>query len=281
MSRNTFKKAKSNDEPKANRKQRRDARRISEDNEPQVQNYSQTFDRKPFEPLNQAQGQYATFISSKKVTFGTGSAGTGKSYVALAMAAEALKAGEIDRIVVVRPLVDTEDDKVGTLPGEIDEKIAPYFQPARDILCERLGAGQVQGLEKAGRIQFTPLAFLRGTTFKNCWVILDEGQNTTVTQMKMLLTRLGRKAKLIINGDTRQCDLPDNITSGLDDAVSRFKNNPRFGMQRFMQADIVRDAFVIDVVVAYEGHDGSLGPETQGETQDSIIEVPWIPRVAS
>jgi phosphate starvation-inducible PhoH-like protein len=251
MSKHNFK------NPKQNRDSRRKDRRNPEQAKPVVQNYSEKFNKKPFEPLNEAQGQYASQIAFKKVTFGIGSAGTGKSYVPIAMAAEQLRAGTINRIIIVRPLVDAEDGKVGTLPGEMEEKIEPYFQPAKSILSERLGAGQVQGLMKAGRIQFLPLAFLRGTTFKDCWIILDEGQNTTVSQMKMLLTRLGTGSKLIVNGDTRQVDLAPSKTSGLMDAVSRFKGHKSFGMQEFMQSDIVRGDFVKEVVVAYEGDDGS------------------------
>jgi len=264
MSRKKSTKSRKSDSDFDRRKQRGGRRRSDSYQEEVIQDYAPRYDRRPFAPLNQAQGQYASFIVSKKVTFGIGSAGTGKSYVALAMAAEELAAGNIDRIIVVRPLVDAEDDKVGTLPGEMDEKIAPYFQPARDILCERLGAGQVQGLTKSGRIQFTPLAFLRGTTFKRCWVVLDEGQNTTVTQMKMLLTRLGPESKLIVNGDTRQIDLSDKIESGLIHATRIFKGNRNFGVQEFRQADIVRDSFVKDVVVAYEGCDGSIPEQNHG-----------------
>ena len=224
---------------------------------PMIQDYAVQRNTAPFEPMNEAQGQYASLIQSRRVVFGTGAAGTGKSYVALALAVEALQRGVIQRIVVTRPLVEAGEE-VGTLPGELDEKIAPYFAPARDILIERLGRGHFEGLLKAGRIQFTPLAFLRGTTFTKAWVILDEGQNTSVVQMKMLLTRLGRDSKLIINGDTNQCDLPKNVTSGLTDALKRFAKSKNIGKQHFLQADIVRDPFVVEVIQAYEGDDGSI-----------------------
>lgn len=222
-----------------------------------IQDYMPHRSAEPFSALNEAQGAYASMIMSRKVTFGTGAAGTGKSYVALALAAETLLAGKIDRIVVVRPLVETGEE-VGILPGELEDKIAPYFTPARDILIERLGRGHFTGLMKAHRIEFLPLAYLRGTTFKNCWVILDEGQNTTKTQMKMLLTRLGSNSKLIVNGDTSQCDLDDKTPSGLTDALQRLRKSKNVGKHHFMQSDIVRDDFVKEVIVAYEGSDGSL-----------------------
>lgn len=261
---------------RARRDDRRKARRKLQKGQlaetvPVVQDYAPRRTVKPFSALNLPQGQYASKIVSKKVTFGVGAAGTGKSYVALSLAAEALTAGKIERIVVVRPLVDAEDDRVGTLPGEMDEKIAPYFAPALDILEERLGKSHVSGLIKSGRIQFTPLAFLRGTTFKSCWIILDEGQNTTVGQMKLLLTRLGHGSKLIVNGDTAQCDLPGNVKSGLADAVARFGKNPNVGIQEFLQADIVRDDFVREVIIAYEGCDGSTFIGKMPEKSSALI----------
>ncbi|MCW8886200.1 MAG: PhoH family protein [Motiliproteus sp.] len=235
----------------------------NETNQPLWANFRRGRCSQPFQPLNRTQRQFAALIESKKVAIATGAAGTGKSYVGLAMACEALEAGEIERIIVVRPLIDSEEGRIGILPGELNDKIGPYFQPARDILEERMGSGQVKGLIESKRIEFSPLAFMRGTTFNDCWIIMDEGQNASAGQMKMLLTRLGRNSKLIINGDTRQCDLPVGGESGLADVVKRFRNSPSVGVQNFVQADIVRDDFVKEVVLAYEGNDGSVEPIRQ------------------
>ncbi len=257
---------------KAERRQLKQAKRKGKNQQnslsrnPQDMNNSQPLwadfqrgrNRQPFEPLNRAQRQFVSLIEAKKVAIATGAAGTGKSYVGLSMACEALEAGEIERIIVVRPLIDTEAGRIGILPGELADKIGPYFQPARDILEERLGSGQVRGLMESKRIEFSPLAFMRGTTFNDCWIIMDEGQNASSGQMKMLLTRLGRNCKLIINGDTRQCDLPAGADNGLADVVKRFRQSPSVGAQNFVQADIVRDDFVKEVVMAYEGDDGSI-----------------------
>ncbi|MEH6625929.1 MAG: PhoH family protein [Motiliproteus sp.] len=229
-----------------------------EHSQPLWANFQRGRNRQPFAPLNRSQRQFVALIESKKVAIATGAAGTGKSYVGLSLACEALEAREIERIIVVRPLIDTEAGRIGILPGELADKIGPYFQPARDILEERLGSGQVRGLMESKRIEFSPLAFMRGTTFNDCWIIMDEGQNASIGQMKMLLTRLGRNCKLIINGDTRQCDLPAGADNGLADVVHRFRQSPSVGAQNFVQADIVRDDFVKEVVMAYEGDDGSI-----------------------
>lgn len=238
----------------AKRFENRSARRITGQHViPVIQDFEIRATGKRFEPITIPQAHMQQFIEEKRCTLAVGAAGTGKTHVALALAAEALMAGEIERIIVIRPLIDAEEDRVGTLPGEMDEKIAPYFQPARDLLNECLGVGHVNGLEKAGRIVFAPLAFLRGSTFKNCRIIIDEAQNCTVKQFKLMLTRMGRGCKLIACGDTAQSDLPDGVESGLLDAAFRFRKDRQFGIQEFFSEDCVRDPFVRNVIEGYEG----------------------------
>lgn len=166
----------------------------------------------PVQALTKAQGSYIKAILDNIITFGIGPAGTGKSYVAAGLAADMLREKKIDRIILTRPGVEA-GEKFGFIPGELEEKYAPYIEPFRDILNERLGRSQVDYLIKHKRICAMPLAFMRGRTFKNCWAILDEAQNTTPGQMKLFLTRIGDNCKVIIDGDLEQKDIPSQ--SGL------------------------------------------------------------------
>jgi len=202
----------------------------------------------PLEARNEAQGHYMLTIKSKKVTFGTGPAGTGKTYIAAAMAAEALASKEISRIIITRPAVEAEES-LGFLPGDIDEKYAPYIAPIKQALVERLGASQTEYALKRGIIEPIPLAFMRGHTFKNAWVIFDEAQNSTVGQMKMFLTRLGDGSKVIINGDVTQKDHDE--VDGLSDAVRRFRHSKYVGKVEFTMDDVVRSGFVREAIKAY------------------------------
>lgn len=205
--------------------------------------------KKPLEAMTQAQGHYIIDIESKPVTFGLGPAGTGKTYVATAMACDALLNQEIDTLYVTRPIFDEED--IGFLPGDENDKFAPYFTPVREVIEERLGTGFTEYLIKVGRIKIAPFAFMRGRTFKNAFVILDEAQNTTPKQMKTFLTRIGQNSTVVINGDSSQQDIPGD-TNGLDDAYSRFKTSPYFGSVVFENADVRRSELVQHIVEQYD-----------------------------
>lgn len=210
----------------------------------------------PFQPKNEAQRRYAAMIKANTVTFGIGPAGTGKSYVVGALAANALENREIERIIVTRPAVEA-GESLGFLPGELEEKFEPYFGPFRDILNERLGKSYVEYLIKAGRIEAQPLAYMRGRTFKNAWVILDEAQNTSPTQMKLFLTRIGEGAKIIVNGDIAQKDVTGE--SGLSYAIDILEGVKSISTMRFKVADIVRSGIVQDIVERFEEDTVGMG----------------------
>ena len=202
----------------------------------------------PLQALTKAQGAYITAILENVITFGIGPAGTGKSYVVAGLAADMLREKKIDRILLTRPGVEA-GEKFGFIPGELEEKYAPYIEPFRDIFNERLGRSQVDYLIKHKRICAMPLAFMRGRTFKNCWAILDEAQNTTPGQMKLFLTRIGDNCKVIIDGDIEQKDI--TTQSGLSDAVNKLKNTRKVGIIEFTVEDVVRSGIVKDILRAY------------------------------
>lgn len=202
----------------------------------------------PIQALTKAQGAYITAILENVITFGIGPAGTGKSYVVAGLAADMLREKKIDRIILSRPGVEA-GEKFGFIPGELEEKYAPYIEPFRDIFNERLGRSQVDYLIKHKRICAMPLAFMRGRTFKNCWAILDEAQNTTPGQMKLFLTRIGDNCKVIIDGDIEQKDI--TTQSGLSDAVNKLKNTRKVGIVEFTVEDVVRSGIVKDILRAY------------------------------
>jgi phosphate starvation-inducible PhoH-like protein len=202
----------------------------------------------PIQALTKVQGAYITAILENVITFGIGPAGTGKSYVVAGLAADMLREKKIDRIILSRPGVEA-GEKFGFIPGELEEKYAPYIEPFRDIFNERLGRSQVDYLIKHKRICAMPLAFMRGRTFKNCWAILDEAQNTTPSQMKLFLTRIGDNCKVIIDGDIEQKDI--TTQSGLSDAVNKLKNTRKVGIVEFSVEDVVRSGIVKDILRAY------------------------------
>lgn len=204
----------------------------------------------PLQARNEAQGRMIATIKSKRVNFVIGPAGTGKTFVATSMAAEMLEAGEIERIVIARPMVGCEED-MGFLPGTEAEKYQPWLGPFFDVLEGKLGKKKVETYLKFGKIVASPLQRMRGSTFRNAFVILDEAQNTTVGQMKMFLTRLGTNSRAVIDGDIEQNDLPKGKESGLADAVKRFKGSKHFGFVEFTEDDIERDPIVREVVKAY------------------------------
>lgn len=207
--------------------------------------------RDPIRPLNEAQGRYDAALRSSAIVFGTGPAGTGKTFLAACRAAEAYANGEIERIVITRPNVEAAEDGMGYLPGELEEKFEPYFRPVREALEKVLGTGALEYAIKSGDIEARPLAFLRGATLENCWVIADEMQNATKTQMKLLLSRIGENAKFIVNGDEDQCDLPNPAKSGLMDAVRRLKPLRGVSTVAFTVDDIVRSGLCAEIVRAY------------------------------
>ncbi len=206
-------------------------------------------DKSPIEAKNESQKRYINAIKGFALTFATGPAGTGKTWIAAALAAQALQNGEIDKIIITRPAVEA-GEKLGFLPGEMDDKFDPYLTPFKTVLEDRLGKSFVEYLIKTGRIEAAPLAYMRGRTFRAAYVILDEGQNTTPVQMKMFLTRIGEDCKVIVNGDTAQKDICG--VSGLDDAVARCAWIPSVKVVKFTKEDIVRSGIVQEIVESYE-----------------------------
>ncbi len=204
-----------------------------------------------FEPIiakNYAQGQYLDAIRSNQITFATGPAGTGKSYIATAYAAEQLYYKKIDKLIITRPAVEAEES-LGFLPGELDEKYAPYLAPIRDILERLLGKSFVEYCLKVGYIEPVPIAFMRGRTFENAIVLLDEAQNCTPNQMKLILSRIGENCKYIIDGDVTQKDIDGD--SGLEDAIYRLQNVQGVEVVRFLTHDIVRSSLCKKIIQAY------------------------------
>lgn len=226
-------------------------RRASEEGgfQPDFRPRTEKVDRSPIEGKNDAQKRYLNAIKHFQLVFATGPAGTGKTWLAAAYAAQQLADKQIDKIIITRPAVEAGEE-LGFLPGEIDEKFDPYLQPFRDCLNERLGKSFVDYLIKSGSIEAAPLAYMRGRTFKNAIVILDEAQNTTPTQMKMFLTRIGEGCRVIVNGDVGQKDIRGE--SGLADAVARCTWIPSVKHVIFQRADIVRSGLVQELVEAYE-----------------------------
>ena len=212
--------------------------------------YSPPRSAQPLRAKTKAQQDYINAINSHALTFGIGPAGTGKSYCAGALAAEALESGRIERIILTRPAVES-GESLGFLPGDLDEKFSVYIDAFRDILNERLGAGTVDYCLRHGRIVAAPLAFMRGKTFNSkTFVILDEAQNTSPAQMKMFLTRIGEDCKVVINGDINQSDIRGQ--NGLADAVERLCDLPNVYVHEFEREDIVRSGLVRDIIDRYE-----------------------------
>ena len=206
-------------------------------------------------PRSPQQARYLDLIGRSDLTFGLGPAGTGKTYLAVAKAVEALVKGEIDRIILSRPAVEA-GEQLGFLPGDMREKVDPYLRPLYDALHDMLPYNQVATKIENGEIEIAPLAFMRGRTLDNAFVILDEAQNTTSIQMKMFLTRLGENARMVVTGDLSQIDLPAGVTSGLGDAVSRLRGVKSVSFVEFGEADVVRHALVPRIIKAYNTNNG-------------------------
>lgn len=203
-----------------------------------------------FKPRNENQRLYLSHIETSRLVFATGPSGVGKSLCATLWACEKLEAGEIDKIVVTRPMVGCDED-MGFLPGTEEEKYIGWVGPVLELLEARLGKKRVKSFIEIGKIVLKPLMMMRGSTFRDSVVILDEAQNTTIGQMKMFLTRIGEGSKVIVNGDLEQNDLPNHVTSGLEDAVDLFRQSKIVKMVEFTEADIVRDPLVREIVRAY------------------------------
>jgi phosphate starvation-inducible PhoH-like protein len=212
-----------------------------------------------FRPKTQAQTRYVRDIQSHDVTFGIGPAGTGKTWLAVACAVDALERDQVGRIVLVRPAVEA-GESLGFLPGDLGQKVDPYLRPLYDALNEMLGADRVARLIDKGVIELAPLAYMRGRTLTGSFIILDEAQNTTVAQMKMFLTRIGYRSTIVVTGDVTQTDLPKGQVSGLRHASEVLSGIDAIAFMYFDEADIVRHPLVQRIVAAYErplrGQDG-------------------------
>lgn len=200
---------------------------------------------------NFGQRQYVNAIKNNAITFGIGPAGTGKTYLAVAMAVAALKAGEVDRLVITRPAVEAGEN-LGFLPGDLKEKVDPYLRPIYDALHSIIGTEHAARLMERGVIEIAPLAYMRGRTLDASFAILDEAQNTTQAQMKMFLTRLGFNSRMIVNGDISQIDLPSKSRSGLVQAEHILRGVKHIGFAHFSSDDVVRNPVVASIIEAYE-----------------------------
>ncbi len=210
--------------------------------------------KKLVEPRTEAQKAYVRSLFEKELAFGIGPAGTGKTYLAVAVAVNMYINGEVDRIILSRPAVEA-GEKLGYLPGDMKDKVDPYMQPLYDALNDFLPGKQTAKLIEEKRIEIAPLAFMRGRTLSRAFVVLDEAQNATPMQMKMFLTRLGEGSRMVITGDRTQIDLPRGVTSGLWDAERLLKTIPKISFNYFTSKDVVRHPLVAAIIEAYEADD--------------------------
>ena len=199
------------------------------------------------------QNEYLEALYNKQIVFGIGPAGTGKTYLAVAAAVAQLLEGKYDRIILSRPAVEA-GEKLGFLPGDIKEKVDPYLRPFYDAIYELLPMDEAMRKIQSSMIEIAPLAFMRGRTLSNAFVILDEAQNATSTQIKMFLTRCGKNSRMVVNGDPSQVDLPKHIGSGLIDSIHALEQLPEVEITKFSKKDIVRDEIVSKIIDAYDNH---------------------------
>ena len=223
-----------------------------------------TVNGKPVKPKTMGQKAYVDAIRQKMVVFGIGPAGTGKTYLAMAMGIQAFKDGEVGRIILTRPAIEA-GEKLGFLPGDLQSKIDPYLRPLYDALYQIMGAESYLHNAEKGLIEVAPLAYMRGRTLDNAFIILDEAQNTTPAQMKMFLTRIGFGSKVIITGDQTQKDLPGGSASGLDVAIKVLKKVEDIGFCYLTSSDVVRHPLVQKIVQAYDEYEG----QKQRQEQDN------------
>ncbi|MBV0892333.1 PhoH family protein [Paracoccus sp. Z118] len=227
--------------------------------------------KKVVEPRTDAQKDYVRALFGNELAFGIGPAGTGKTYLAVAVGVTMLMGGQVDRIVLSRPAVEA-GERLGFLPGDMKEKVDPYMQPLYDALNDFLPAKQMQKLMEEKRIEIAPLAFMRGRTLASSFVVLDEAQNATSMQMKMFLTRLGEGSRMVITGDRTQVDLPRGVASGLSDAERILKGVPGISFSYFTAKDVVRHPLVARVIQAYDADDEAA--RARGEPSDSRGQYP-------
>lgn len=209
--------------------------------------------RADLKPRTPKQGEYIEQILKHDITFGTGPAGTGKTWLAVACAIDALERDNVQRLILTRPAVEA-GERLGFLPGDLAQKVDPYLRPLYDALYDLMGFDKVQRLFEKQTIEIAPLAYMRGRTLNNAFVILDEAQNTTPEQMKMFLTRIGFGSKAVVNGDPTQVDLPKNQPSGLANALEVLSDVQGIAITRFTSRDVVRHPLVARIVDAYEKH---------------------------
>ncbi|MDZ4133993.1 MAG: PhoH family protein [Paracoccaceae bacterium] len=214
--------------------------------------------KKPVEPRTEAQKAYVANLFDNELGFGIGPAVTGKTYLAVAVGVTLFIAGAVDKIILSRPAVEA-GERLGFLPGDMKEKIDPYMQPLYDALNDFLPQKQLAKLMEEKRIEIAPLAFMRGRTLSNAFVVLDEAQNATTMQMKMFLTRLGEGSRMVITGDRTQVDLPRGTASGLADAERIISGVKGVSFNYFTSKDVVRHPLVARIIEAYEAHDGTSG----------------------
>jgi phosphate starvation-inducible PhoH-like protein len=222
--------------------------------------------KKPIAPKSAMQKKYLEAIRTHDLTFGIGPAGTGKTYLAMAMGASALMQKQVKRIILTRPAVEA-GEKLGFLPGDLAEKVNPYLRPLYDALHDMLDFDRVVQLRERGQIEVAPLAFMRGRTLNDSFVILDEAQNATSEQMRMFLTRLGFGAKAVVTGDVTQSDLPQGARSGLREARDLFEGTPGIAFCGFTDADVVRHPLVQKIIVAYERRDRDLAEQKRQRSE--------------
>ncbi|MEW6981925.1 PhoH family protein [Colwelliaceae bacterium 6471] len=219
-------------------------------------------------PRNNNQQSYVQNVITNDISFGIGVAGTGKTYLAVACAVDALERQEIRRILLTRPAVEA-GEKLGFLPGDLSQKVDPYLRPLYDALFEMLGFEKVEKLIERNVIEVAPLAYMRGRTLNDAFVILDESQNTTVEQMKMFLTRIGFNSRAVITGDITQVDLPKGLRSGLRHAIEVLQDIPGISFNFFQSKDVVRHPVVARIVEAYDAHEQKINRQKQAAKQQS------------
>jgi phosphate starvation-inducible protein PhoH and related proteins len=230
-----------------------------------------TFGKKVIAPKGVNQRRYVCAIETHDMVFGIGPSGTGKTYLAVALAVDALLTKEVSRIILARPAVEA-GERLGFLPGSLQEKVNPYLRPLYDALYDVLDPDRVERYLEKGIIEIAPIAFMRGRTLNDAFVILDEAQNTTSEQMKMFLTRLGFNSKAVITGDITQVDLPNGRRSGLIEAVDVVRNVKGISFIYFTERDVVRHSLVQRIIRAYEEFDQVRAAEAKAEARNSKVE---------